>query len=78
MCDPGSWRSQGKYSAQQIEAYLDAVSRTRSLTLEESLKLEWAITAQTDASRDERRTMLASQIEDLALADRLEDEMHRR
>ena len=75
-----SWRDYGGLTPEQVEARLDALSRTRALTLEESLKLEWAITEQVNNGRrvNGEYVALRSQIEDLALADRLEDEMTRR
>jgi hypothetical protein len=71
------WRDYGNRTPEQVEAELDALSRTRALTLEESLKLEWAITEQVNGKRrlNGRYIALRSRIEDLALADKLEDEM---
>ncbi|MES2295228.1 MAG: hypothetical protein V4527_18170 [Pseudomonadota bacterium] len=74
MSAPSSWRRNGTLTADQVEASLNALSRTRALTMDESLRLEWAIKAQIDDSRRQAGKYIPLGGPRKALIERLRDE----
>ena len=88
MSAPSSWRRNGTLTAEQVEGSLTALSRTRALTDEESLRLEWAIKAQIDDGRRQagryipisgpRKAIIERmRDEEVALAERIQAELDR-